>query len=90
MRESNFKIQFVNYFKKNLRKGYTIDSLKWALINQGYSRVIVDSALEEAQKQMALEAPEFKEKPVIKYEVLDQNDRPVKIRKSWWKRIFGL
>ena len=31
------KEQLAEYFKRNLKKGYTADSLKWALINQGYS-----------------------------------------------------
>ena len=30
------------------------------------------------------------EKPTIKYEIIDEYDQPVKIKKSWWKRLFGL
>lgn len=84
------KEQLIEYFKRNLKKGYTTDSLKWALIGQGYSRVIVEEALVEAQKEMAKEAPIFKEKPKINYQVLDKDGKSVEFKKPWWKRIFGL
>ncbi len=84
------KEQLIEYFKRNLKKGYTTDSLKWALIGQGYSRVIVEEALVEAQKEMAKEAPIFKEKPKINYQVLDKEGKLVEIKKPWWKRFFGL
>ena len=83
------KEQLVDYFKRNLKKRYTGDSLKWALINQGYSRVIVEEALNEAQKEMAKDVPPFKEKPTIDYQVLDKGGKQVEVKRSWWKRIFG-
>ena len=85
-----YKRKLVNYFKKNLIKGYTSDSLKFALIDQGYSRTAVETALEQANKELARKAPVLKEKPTIKYEIIDEYDQPVKIKKSWWKRLFGL
>ena len=84
------KEQLMDYFKRNLKKSYTPDTLKWALINQGYSRVVVEGSLEEAQKEIAKEAPVFKEKPVIKYDILDNEDNTITFRKHWGKRIFGL
>ena len=85
-----YKTKLVDYFKRNLGKGYTSDSLKWALVNQGYSRTAVETAFEIANKELAVKAPILKEKPVIKYEIIDENDNPVTIRKSFLKRIFGL
>jgi len=85
----NYKRQIIDYFKKNLAKGYTSETLKWALINQGYSRVVVETAIEQANKELAEKAPVLKEKPVIKYEIVDEYDNPIEIKKSWWKRIFG-
>ena len=84
MRRLDYRQQLVDYFKKNLKKGYTSDSLKFSLITQGYSRVAVDQALEEANKELAKKAPEFKEKPVITYQVIDENDKPIQVKKSWW------
>lgn len=89
MRRLDYKRKIVDYFKKNLSKGYTEDSLRWALINQGYSRTLVEMALEQANKELAEKAPVLKEKPVIKYEIIDEFDNPIIIKKPWWKRIFG-
>lgn len=83
-----FKRKLVDYFKKNLKKGYTPDSLKWALINQGYSKTAVKRAFEIVNKELAEKAPVIKEKPVIKYEIIDENDKPIIIKRSFLKRIF--
>lgn len=85
-----YKRRLINYFKKNLTKGYTLDSLKFALMTQGYSRVIVESAILQANNELAEKAPVLNEKPVIKYEIIDEYDKPITIRKSWWRRFFGL
>jgi hypothetical protein len=86
----DYKRKLVNYFKKNLSKGYTSDSLRFALMDQGYSRTAVESALEQANKEIAEKAPVLKEKPKIKYEIIDEYDKPITIKKSFFKRILGL
>jgi phage tail protein X len=86
VRGSEYKKKLVDYLKKNVKKGYTIDSLKWALVSQGYSRAMVDEALVQANQELAAEAPVLREKPEIKYEVLDETPE---VKKPWWKRIFG-
>ncbi len=88
MAKSDPKRKLIEYIKKNLKKGYTLDSLKWALLNQGYSRIAVEEAIKETNKELAKKAPVLKEKPVIKYEIIDEYDQPVEIKKPWWKRIF--
>ena len=90
MTEIDYKKNLMGYFKKNLLKGYTSKTLKWALINQGYSSYVIEAALEKAQKEMAQKAPILKEKPKIKYEILDANNNPITIKKPFWRRIFGL
>ena len=80
----------IEYIKKNLKKGYTINALKFALINQGYSKVAIDKAIIRVTKELAEKAPILKEKPVIKYEILDEHDRPIRVRKSFLKRFFEL
>jgi len=87
MRRLDYKQQLVDYFKKNLQKGYPPDSLKFSLIDQGYSRVAVDQAFTEANKELAAKAPEFKEKPRITYEVLDEHDKPIVVKKPWWLKL---
>ena len=88
MRKDIYRGKIIDYFKKNLSKGYTQEALKWALINQGYSRLTVEHALEGANKEIAKKAPILKEKPEIKHEILDEQNNPIVIKKSWWKRIF--
>ena len=80
----------IEYIKKNLKKGYDINTLKFALISQGYSKVAVEKALMRATQELAQKAPILKEKPVIKYEIVDEHDNPIRIRKSFLKRFFDL
>ena len=68
MREGYMQ-QLVKYLKKNLTKGYPVESLKWALINQGYTKNEVNRAIYLTNEELAKEAPKLKEKPVIKIEV---------------------
>ena len=82
--------KLIEYFKKNLKKGYTEESLKWALCNQGYSRAIIEQTIKELHEELAEQAPVLKEKPQIVYQIIDENDNPVTIKKPWWKRVFGL
>jgi hypothetical protein len=46
----------INYIKRNLSKGYTKDSLKWALISQGNSRQEVEKAFMQAEREMSNES----------------------------------
>ncbi|MCX6746863.1 MAG: hypothetical protein NTU63_01875 [Candidatus Pacearchaeota archaeon] len=80
----------VEYFKKNLKKGYPVDTLRIALINQGYVRQIIDNAAKEAIKQLADQAPILKEKPQIEHELINENDKPIVVKRPWWKRLLGL
>lgn len=89
MKETEHVRKIADYFKKNIKKGYTPDSLKWALVNQGYQKTSVEKALELAHQEMAREAPIFREKPTITHEVIDEAGQPVEIKKSWWKKLFG-
>lgn len=88
-RKSDYIQQLADYIKKNLSKGYTVDALKWALINQGHSRTEVDRSISLANEQLALQAPKMIEKPVINIETIP----PVEMEKkgffsrvkSWFK-----
>lgn len=81
----------VDYFKKNFEKGYKKDSLKWALINQGYSRSIVSRALQIAEKEIQKTEDSKKEKPKIKYELYGADEKPFIVTSNitpWWKKIM--
>ena len=90
MRKVDNGRKLVEYFKKNLSKGYTIDALKFALINQGYSRTIVERAIQQTTKELSEKAPILKDKPKITYEIIDADDKPISLKKPFWKRILGL
>ena len=75
----------MDYVKKNLKKGYTKESLKWALINQGYSRIEVIKSIRQAEEQLAVEAPVLKTKPEIERKI----EPILEEKKSFWKRLFG-
>lgn len=90
MRESEQRKKVVEYLEKNLKKGYTEESLKWALVNQGYSRVLIEHALQEVHQELAKKAPILEDKPKISYDIIDEFDNPIQIRMPWWKRLFGI
>ncbi|MBT4376368.1 hypothetical protein HOD29_03255 [archaeon] len=88
MRRPDNKTQLAEYFKRNLSKNYTPDTLKFALTSQGYSRVIVNEAFEQASKELAEKAPVLKEKPVIKYELYDHDNKPLEIEPlTFWEKV---
>ena len=85
--------ELAGYIKKNLKKGYTMDSLKYALINQGHSRLEVEKAVKRVQEEQAREAPVLETKPSIVYEVVDSDSSKVEVEpdpRPFWKRIFGI
>lgn len=87
MVENLYRKKLTDYIKRNLKKGYPVETLRVALVNQNYSRPIIDEAIKEAMTEMAAEAPTLKEKPVIEHEVIV--DEPVVEKKSFWKKLFG-
>ncbi len=86
--------QLADYIEKNLTKGYTIDSLRFSLINQGYSKISVEKAIEKANKKLAEKIPPIKEKPQISYRIITGDNEksetievPIK-KKKWWQKII--
>lgn len=81
--------QLVDYIKKNLSKGYTIDSLRFSLMAQGYSRLSVNEAIEIANRELATEMPPIKEKPQIIHKLItEEYEEPSKLKRLW-KKLFG-
>lgn len=81
--------QIANYIKRNLAKGYTLDSLKFSLTSQGYSRLSVENAIKLANEQLAEKAPAMKEKPLITYKVITGDSTLVYEKKrGFWKKIL--
>jgi hypothetical protein len=89
MREVEQRKKLFDYLKRNLKKGYTIDALRWALINQDYTKPLIDRAIEQTNKELAQAAPIIKEKPKITHHLVDEHDQHIEIKRSWWNRVFG-
>jgi hypothetical protein len=85
IREGDHIQQLAEYIKKNISKGYTTESLKFSLMNQGYSRISVEKAIELANEQLAEKAPVMKEKPLITYKVYDEGEP---IKEGFLKKLF--
>ncbi|MEK6914003.1 MAG: hypothetical protein AABW47_05025 [Nanoarchaeota archaeon] len=92
MVDNTYRVKLVEYLKKNLKKSYPVDTLRIALINQGYLRSTIDEALKEAMNELAKEAPTMKEKPQIEHEVVKvvPDEMPVLEKESLWWKIKGL
>jgi len=80
--------QLADYILKNLAKGYTLDSLRFSLTTQGYSRISVENAIEIANKQLAKTAPIMREKPEIIYKVSPEI-KYSKEKKGFLDWLFG-
>lgn len=82
--------QLVDYIKKNLSKGYTLDSLRFSLMAQGYSRLSVNEAIDIANKELATEVPPMEEKPNIVHKFIPEFEekRPSRFR-QFLNRLFG-
>lgn len=91
MQGESYIQQLANYIKKNLSKGYTLDSLKIALENQDYSKISIERAISIVNEEMAKKAPKIKEKPVIRYEIIEEkpSESQEKPKKGFLKRLFG-
>lgn len=92
-RETDYTGKIVNYIKQNLKKGYSEEVLRQALLRQDHSKIQIERALETARSELAKEAPVLKTKPVIKYEVIEHSPvthhTPEPEKKPFWKRLFG-
>jgi len=84
-------VDLKEYIKNNLKKGYTIESLKWALVNQGYTRLEVDKAIKKTQEELASSAPLLRAKPQITHEVvgIDELSPQAVEKKSFLGWLFG-
>jgi len=89
---NSYSGKLIDYIKKNLKKGYPLESLKWALINQGHSNLQVEKAIKKAKEELAKTAPILKTKPVIKREIFNQKNQSIVLhqskKKSFLKKIF--
>lgn len=85
-RETDYIQQLANYIKKNISRGYTVDSLRVALMEQNYSRSSIERAIQLANEQLAMQAPKMIEKPVIKVET----EPPIPEQAGFWSKLKAI
>jgi hypothetical protein len=85
---NSYSGKLVDYLKRNLKKGYPLESLKWALINQGHSNLQVEKAIKKAKEDLANKAPVLKTKPIIKREIFDHKNQRIVLHKSKKKSLL--
>lgn len=90
MQRKDYISEITAYIKKNLKKGYTKDSLKWALVQQGYPKIEVEKAFVKVDEELAREAPILETKPEIKVEVIEPANAVIEEKKGFFSRLFGL
>ena len=87
MRQEDYVNKLAEYVKKNVAKGYTLDSLRWALIDQKHSRTVVEKSIELAEKQLAAAAPKMEVPKKEKFVEIEQPEPEQK--KGFFARLFG-
>ncbi|MDO8516574.1 MAG: hypothetical protein Q7S33_00455 [Nanoarchaeota archaeon] len=76
----------VDYIKRNMHKGYDLNSLKWALIKQGHSKTEVERALSIAKDEFDRERPRQSE-PAVQIEEPKTEVIPDE-KKGMFKRLW--
>ena len=84
LRPDDHVMKLKDQVKKNLKKGYTEDSLRWALVKQKESRNLVDKAIELAKTEIEKETPkkEFRQEPA-RVEFVEPEEK-----KGFFARLF--
>ena len=90
VKKGDYVAEISAYIRKNLKKGYTKESLKWALVSQGHSKLEVEKSIKKVEEEMAREAPVLRTKPEITYDIVEPKNAVVEEKKSFWKRLLGL
>ncbi len=89
IRNIDSQYNLVEYLQRNLKKGYKLEDLRWALINQGYSRINIESAIKHVTEIREAQMPK---KPVVsevKQEPVHVEMPQVNEEKGLWHKFKG-
>jgi uncharacterized protein Smg (DUF494 family) len=82
----------LDYFEKNLKKGYKIDALRYVLLNQGYSKTEIGEAIKiiEEKTKKDQEAIKREEERRLRMQVQEEvNQVTQQQKKGFFGRLFG-
>ena len=80
--------EIMDYLNKNLKKNYSIEDLKWALIRQGYLKSEVEKAV-EIMKEKGIKEEKPKQLETPKVEKIEIEEPIVEEKRGFFKRLFG-
>ena len=86
MKEDTSFSHLVDYLDRNIKKGYSLESLKWALINQKHSKTEVEKAIKIVQARSPpakREMPKDEQIQILRDEILMPR------KKGFWARLFS-
>ena len=86
-KKESYMGEILDYLERNMSKGYSLESLKWALVQQGYSKLEVEKAMQQINKKLSIKPKVEEAKPEITYQSEPIIPEPEK--KSFWGRLFG-
>ena len=78
----------LDYFGKNMKKGYKLEDLRIILIQQGYLRSDIDRAIAIIKEKTKKVQEEKEERERKEKEVVEIVDEPVE-KRGFFKRFFG-
>lgn len=80
----------IDYIKRNMAKGYTRESLKWALIKQGNSRIEIEKAMKKVEEDLANESARARARASMEAINTPAQVEPVQEEpKSFWRKLFS-
>jgi len=86
IRDTDAVKPLVDYLEKNLKKGYKIDELKWALVSQKHSKIEIEKAIKVVQAKNPSARDEPKQMPM---QEIRQETIILPPKKGFWGRMFG-
>jgi hypothetical protein len=82
----------LDYFERNLKKGYKADALKYVLLNQGYSKTEIAEAMRILEEKTKKDQEAIKKEEERKLKMQIQEDLKQvaqEQKKGFWGRLFG-
>jgi hypothetical protein len=78
----------VAYLERNLKKGYKMDDLRWALVSQKHSRIEIEKAIKIIEARTPSVKKDEERKEEIKVATQEQLIEPEQ-KRGFWSRLFG-